>query len=172
MPQVCECVYTEVKGRKPKGVNPVSETGYFRQTGELLCTEDKKEKKNKFRKKGAHERGERLKGRRGSRLWGLREAGATCLIFDPSMRCTCCGVSPLRMIPILTEADNFRPKSQHWQQYRFQIADSPDISYFKAFTTRQKFQTFRLTYSLLIKVVMSQSNTETNQYTDRYPNMS
>lgn len=87
----------------------------------------------------------------------MTEAGATCLLFDPSMRCTCCGVHPVRVILILTGAHfrHLRPKFQHWQQYRFQFP-----KHFIFQSVYQETEELEIPYSPLIKVVMPESNTK------------
>lgn len=56
MPQVCECVYVEVKERNPEsqtGVNPVSESDYFRQTGGSVVHRKTKGRKKQVEKEGS-----------------------------------------------------------------------------------------------------------------------
>lgn len=62
-----------------------------------------------------------VKGNAGSRLSGARGAEVSLLPFDPSMRCTCCGVHWVAVIPILTGAifSCLHLTSQHKQHHRF-----------------------------------------------------
>ncbi len=174
---VCLCGGWREKAWKPEGVNPVSETDYFRQTRELLRTLGDKEgkKKNKFRE---HIKGERGEGGNGvqalgmeggrshmSSLWSFNETHMLCVFTQfvwSSQKHTSDSSIPNLNTSNTTVSNRRFPKH---------------FIYFKALTTLQKRHSDYVTLSWLKTNHHDHScniteQHEINQYPDKYPNMS
>lgn len=99
---------------KPERVNPVSKTVLDRRGSTFTHRKTRKEKETSLKRIREHMKEER--GERGEQaLQGSREAGATCLPFDPSMRRTCCSVHSVCTTPTEAHFRHTAPKSQHLQ---------------------------------------------------------
>ncbi len=105
-----------------------------------------------------------MKGETGCRLSGWREAGATCLLFDPSMRRTCCACSPSSYDPHRSTLQTLPSQISTLATLPFPIADSPNTSYISKHLPHYRRGTQTTLRSLdskqttMITAVISQSN--------------